>query len=329
MRQNSLLVVFALLMSGFGIASFASADQPTSQVALCVDWATKQVRYSSSWQGKCPNRMFPLVLSEQGPAGPAGPQGATGAAGPQGATGATGPQGAAGSSGGAGGLASDLSQSPVMDQIEILFASAACKDKWNALQLHTQPFSMPRDTYGQYLAVPQYMLDLVGSNCPNPFTTPHKPKISSVSYVSVSPASRSDSWRGAKQAYQRPWGYVATASSVTISFTDLRGLTLCKPSDPQYDVYAMQQNLFWSESAAAETQSITWKGGKDLRFEYWLGQDFETVSDDRRGFVLLDYHAAMLYFCGADSETSSGLRVVELSLQNNLTLGPKWSDVKP
>ena len=112
MRQNSSLVVFALLMSGIGIASFASADQPTSQVTVCVDWTTKQVRYSSSWQGKCPNRMSPLVLSEQGPAGPAGPQGATGAAGPQGATGAagpqgatgaTGPRGAAGSSGGAGG----------------------------------------------------------------------------------------------------------------------------------------------------------------------------------------------------------------------------------
>ncbi len=142
MRQNSLLVVFALLMSGFGIASFASADEPTSQVALCVDWATKQVRYSSSWQGKCPNRMSPLVLSEQGPAGPTGPQGATGAAGPQGATGATGPRGAAGSSGGAGGLASDLSHSPVLDQIEIQIASAACEDKWNALQIISlTPFS--------------------------------------------------------------------------------------------------------------------------------------------------------------------------------------------
>ena len=327
MRQNSLLVVFALLMSGFGIASFASADQPTSQVALCVDWATKQVRYSSSWQGKCPNRMFPLVLSEQGPAGPTGPQGATGATGPQGATGATGPRGAAGSSGGAGGLASDLSQSPVLDQIEIQIASAACEDKWRALNNLTMPFSYPVDTYDQRVADPQYLLDLVGSNCPNPFTPDHKPRVSSVSYVSVSPVYRSDFWLYGQQAYQRPLGYAATASSVTITFTDLRGFTFCKPTDPAYAVYAMQQNLFWSASAAAETQSITWKGGPGLEFHWWRGEDL-AISDNRRG-GMGSGDFSRVYFCGPDSTTPSGLGVRDLWLSQHRSIGPKWSDVKP
>ncbi len=229
---------------------------------------------------------------------------------------------------GRGGAASDLSQSPVLDQIEIQIASAACEDKWLGIRMLYQPFSFPKDTYDQPVADPQFLLDLVGSDCPNPFTPVHTPRVSSVSYVSVSPVYRSDSWLGGRQDYYGPWGYAATASSVTISFTDLRGFTFCEPTDPQYGVFQMLQNDFWSESAAAETQEITWKGGPGLGFDWWRGNDQATISDNKRG-VLFYGDFSRVYFCGPDSTTPSGLGVRELWLSSHRAIGPKWSDVKP
>ena len=92
MRLNKTagLVVGALIV-GLSIPSLASSSTNTGrQITACVDWDTKEVRYSKNWT-KCPPRTTPISLGAEGPAGPQGPKGETGPAGPQGLPGPQGP----------------------------------------------------------------------------------------------------------------------------------------------------------------------------------------------------------------------------------------------
>jgi hypothetical protein len=84
------------LMVGATVPSLASSSTNTGkQITACVDWGTKEVRYSKNWT-KCPPKTSPIVLGATGPVGPQGPKGETGPAGPQGLPGPQGPGGVLG-----------------------------------------------------------------------------------------------------------------------------------------------------------------------------------------------------------------------------------------
>lgn len=104
---RGLVIAMVLLMAGLTLpASSVGAPSPSlpnvslsastesQQIMVCVDWETKEVKYSKYWRF-CPNKHKDIMLGVQGPqgetglAGPRGPSGATGARGPAGADGAT------------------------------------------------------------------------------------------------------------------------------------------------------------------------------------------------------------------------------------------------
>ena len=315
MKQNSLLLALALVLSGIGIASFASADQPTSQVTFCVDWATKQVRYSNSWQGKCPNKMSPLVLSEQGPAGPAGPAGATGSPGAVGATG----------SAGAAGTAFNLSQYPVLNQLENKISSVTCDKKWNAIHLlFGQDYFQEENEFGQPISNKQWALDLAG-NCPYIYPLRFlEPRVSRVSDFVFTSSASPDLPSSSARPYMTPYSWKAGVSSMKIAFTNLRGFSFCKPSDPQYAAFSMTQNTYWSESATAEIQYR----GPSFNFRWYKGEA-EAIPDSARGGLEAETALGQLYFCGVDASTSSGLGVRKIDLTGAYNFGPQWVAVKP
>lgn len=93
MNKTAGLVAGALLV-GLAIPSLASSTTDAGQqITACVDWQTKEIKYSKNWT-KCPAKTSPLTL---GAIGPAGPKGEAGPAGPQGLMGPAGPSGNAGS----------------------------------------------------------------------------------------------------------------------------------------------------------------------------------------------------------------------------------------
>lgn len=105
---RGLVMAMILLMAGLTLpASSAGAPNPSSanvslssstesqQIMVCVDWETKEVKYSKYWRF-CPNKHKDIMLGVQGPQGETG---LTGPRGPSGATGATGARGPAGADG--------------------------------------------------------------------------------------------------------------------------------------------------------------------------------------------------------------------------------------
>jgi hypothetical protein len=65
----------------------------SQEVMFCVDWETKEVKYSKYWRF-CPNKHADIMLGLQGPQGETGLTGPWGPSGSTGATGARGPAGA-------------------------------------------------------------------------------------------------------------------------------------------------------------------------------------------------------------------------------------------
>lgn len=61
----------------------------TSDVMVCVDWVTKEVKFSKYWE-ECPSKHAELILGTQGPQGEQGSQGERGPSGPRGARGPSG-----------------------------------------------------------------------------------------------------------------------------------------------------------------------------------------------------------------------------------------------
>lgn len=102
LRKNIGVLAGALVL-GMAIPVLAVPTSPGEQVIVCVDWSTKEVKYSKYWE-RCPTKTAELTLGTVGPIGPegeAGPQGPKGDAGPPGASGPRGPQGLPGASGAA------------------------------------------------------------------------------------------------------------------------------------------------------------------------------------------------------------------------------------
>ena len=70
-----------------------TSDTSSQQIMVCVDWETKEVKYSKYWRF-CPNKHKDILLGVQGPQGETGLTGPRGPSGGTGATGARGPAGA-------------------------------------------------------------------------------------------------------------------------------------------------------------------------------------------------------------------------------------------
>ena len=76
----------------------ANVDATSQEIGVCIDWETKNLRYSKHWNS-CPNRHQNLTIGLQGPRGDAGLMGPRGPRGETGAKGAKGDEGAPGPSG--------------------------------------------------------------------------------------------------------------------------------------------------------------------------------------------------------------------------------------
>lgn len=95
LNKSAALIVSAVII-GLSIPNLASSSTNAGkQITACVDWETKEIKYSKNW-AKCPPRTSPITLGAEGPAGPQGPKGEAGPAGPQGLPGPQGPGGVLG-----------------------------------------------------------------------------------------------------------------------------------------------------------------------------------------------------------------------------------------
>lgn len=70
-----------VVLTTFGIANGVEAETETSvskeNIAVCVDWDSKEVRYSKYWE-ECPSRHAQILLGTQGPKGEKGDRGPRG-----------------------------------------------------------------------------------------------------------------------------------------------------------------------------------------------------------------------------------------------------------
>ena len=87
------LLGFALPASSIfqspAVATIDASSTKGDQLMVCVDWTTKEIKYSKHWE-TCPSKHQNIMLGLQGPQGEAGPKGETGAQGPRGFSGSSG-----------------------------------------------------------------------------------------------------------------------------------------------------------------------------------------------------------------------------------------------
>jgi hypothetical protein len=88
------LLGFALPASSIfqspAVATIDASSTKGDQLMVCVDWTTKEIKYSKNWE-TCPSKHQNIMLGLEGPQGETGPQGprgysGSGSAGPAGAT---------------------------------------------------------------------------------------------------------------------------------------------------------------------------------------------------------------------------------------------------
>ena len=104
--MNKKSLIAPILISIFAFiavpVSVSAVTQRASEINVCVDWDTKEVKYSKYWE-KCPARHTTMTLGSEGPTGPAGADGRDGRDGLNGSGGSgVGPQGPAGAKGDTG-----------------------------------------------------------------------------------------------------------------------------------------------------------------------------------------------------------------------------------
>lgn len=87
------LLSFALPASSVfqapAVATIDASGTPGDQLMVCVDWETKEIKYSKHWE-TCPSKHQNILLGLQGPQGEPGSKGETGAQGPRGFSGSSG-----------------------------------------------------------------------------------------------------------------------------------------------------------------------------------------------------------------------------------------------
>lgn len=96
--RSNIGLLAGVLVLGMAIPSLAASTQSGEVVTVCVDWSTKEIKYSKYWD-RCPTKSTPLDLGLVGPQGEIGTAGPVGPAGPSGSDGGTGPTGPAGPQG--------------------------------------------------------------------------------------------------------------------------------------------------------------------------------------------------------------------------------------
>ena len=92
-------ILAGILVIAVSIPTIAVTASNSEGVNVCVDWETKQVKFSKYWE-ECPAKHTQITLGARGETGPQGEVGPQGPAGPAGADGSRGPRGASGESGG-------------------------------------------------------------------------------------------------------------------------------------------------------------------------------------------------------------------------------------
>jgi hypothetical protein len=165
----------------------------------------------------------------------------------------------------------------------------------------------------------------MAGNCPYP--SPEiflEPQISRVSDFVLASSASGVIGNSTQSAYITPRQWRSGVTSMKIAFTNLRGFSFCKPSDPQYAAFRMTQNSYWSESATAEIQY----NGPRLDFYWYKDYVASQIPDTQRGYLDTSASTSEIYFCGVDETTASGLGVRSISF-DNYAIGPQWAAVKP
>lgn len=308
--MNRLLSLTLIVLFGLGIQGASAVSAPEqSSVTVCVDWATKELKYSKFWK-KCPPKMTALEIG----GGAEGPQGPQGPAGPAGQIGPVGPAGASGSS-------FSLSNYPVLFQLEQQIANATCEKKWGAIIGVLGSFNIETNSFGHPIGNYQWALDMA-DGCPYPypeiFTEIHPGLMTNFTATTAEPVVPGTV---AIRPYTPVNQWTADVTQMDVTFENLGDYRFCTSSDPQYAAFSMTQSTLWTQVSGATYRYQ----GPALTFR-WFGNE---PADTDRG-ALESETEPNVYFCGPNPDTSSGLGVKTLRWSFDLApQGPTWASVKP
>ena len=298
LRKN-IGILAGVLVLGMSIPTLAASTATGDGITVCVDWTTKEVKYSKYWE-KCPSKTTAIEL---GTVGTVGPQGETG---PAGAVGPAGPAGASGSSGSSG-SSFRLDNYPTLEWLEGAIAETDCDTRWGAIIsfMATGGGNIISDEFGQPVRNDDFALELAG-NCPYIYPEIFEnPKVTALRNLVHSDLSRAthDFYSGATADYQdRVWIADVTAFDLDVSLDE--GWHLCTTADPQYAAFDMSQETIWSQ---LDADTIQFAGSAALRFYS------ANPTPGSKGY--LD-GAISPQFCGPTERTASGLGTRHLSIES-------------
>lgn len=313
--RNNIGVLAGVLVLGMSIPTLAASTAASDGLIVCVDWTTKEIKYSKYWE-QCPSRTTALELGAVGPQGPQGEAGPAGAVGPAGPAGANGASGSSGSS-------FRLTDFPTLEWLAGAIEETDCDNRWNAIisLMGNGGGNIISDEFGQPLRNKDFALELAGT-CPYIYPEIFEnPKVLSITNIVYGPASPENPAAGSiYEPYIGNSFWVAPVTSFSATFSLDSGYSLCTSSDEQYGAFNLTQDSYFTETGPGQ---ISFSGNAELRF---MGASPE--SDDY-GYLYTsaaDYSPLSVKFCGADSSTPSGLGYKHFEFQ---LIPVAWSEVAP
>jgi hypothetical protein len=297
--RNNIGALATALVVGLSIPTLAASSSSDDAVTLCVDWDTKQVRFSKYWD-KCPSRTTPLDLGLVGPEGPQGVQGPEGPQGEQGPAGASGPRGAG----------FQLSDFPILDALENGVLDTGCDNRWNTViqQLGGAGGNIINDEFGQPVRNSDLALEL-GSGCRYPYEYIFdNPKIAGFSnLVYGEPVASNPAAGTAYEDYIAVDKWKVPVTSFDVEVTLDPDWHLCTEADPQFSAIGLESQSVWTESGAG----VLSFAGDGVYLQFENDYPLQTPASSEPGF-LYNQNSLRAYFCGPDVRTASGLGYREL-----------------
>ena len=305
------------LVLGLSIPTLAVSTSSSAGVEVCVDWDTKEIKFSKYWE-VCPPRHATLIL---GADGEPGPQGEVGPQGPAGADGARGPRGLPG----VGGSDFELENYPTLDWLASAIEETDCDTRWSGIiqLLGIGGGNIVTDEFGQMQRNSDIALELAGA-CPYPYPEIFEnPKLTAMSNFVYGEAVASSNYEGESfEAYAAISEWSAPVSAFDATFSLDADWHLCINEDPQYDALSLSQAANWSET---EPGVVSFEGEAQLTF---YGVEPEGTT---KGTLLGTNGSGLtVHFCGPDTSTPSGLgyRRFTFGFSNGYQSIPvQWQDI--
>lgn len=285
-------VLASLLVIVLPTTNFASAES-TAGTSLCVDWQTKQIKFSKDW-AKCPSKSSPLNLENIGAIGPKGEPGPAGAVGP------IGPAGPSGSG-------FNIANYPALALDNSLIQEQPCANdaRWSAIISRFGFANIEVDAFGQPIRNKQWAIDLA-AGCNYPYSTIFSnPKVAGYSNLVVGNKTRFSNASGQAANYTPYLGWRVPITSVDIDVTLDSGWHFCTSADPQFSAINMSTvNSRWS---SIDADTLRWTGN-----DYLTWESVNPNSSDKPQSFGSEGYLTLPYFCGPSDNTPSGLAAKRL-----------------